>query len=158
MIVAGENVTVVGYGSQIQVLRAACAQAQKELGITCELIDLRTILPWDQETIIEANHYQTSHPLTAIAAVCQEDGTPGCEPRGAADGRLCGRDCQHHPGACCPVRATCVMLWQEKCFLHLEAPVQRVCGWDTPFPLAFEDFYLPDQHRCFEAIKAAATF
>ena len=47
---------------------------------------------------------------------------------------------------------------QDKCFLHLEAPVQRVCGWDTPFPLAFEDFYLPDQHRCFEAIKAAITF
>ena len=53
--ITGEHVTVVGYGSQIQVLRAACAQAQKDLGITCELIDLRTILPWDQDTVIEAS-------------------------------------------------------------------------------------------------------
>eukprot|EP00042_Codosiga_hollandica_P047667 m.521030 g.521030 ORF g.521030 m.521030 type:complete len:86 (+) comp57498_c0_seq10:775-1032(+) len=48
----GEHVTVVGYGSQIQVLRAACATAEQKLGVSCELIDLRTIVPWDEETII----------------------------------------------------------------------------------------------------------
>ena len=47
---------------------------------------------------------------------------------------------------------------QESCFLHLEAPVQRVCGHDTPFPLIFEPFYLPDKWRCIEAIKKAVNF
>lgn len=36
---------------------------------------------------------------------------------------------------------------QEECFLHLEAPIQRVCGWDTPFPLVNEPFYVPDKFR-----------
>jgi len=47
---------------------------------------------------------------------------------------------------------------QEECFLNLEAPIQRVCGWDTPFPNVFEPFYLPDKYRCFEAIKRVLEF
>ena len=42
---------------------------------------------------------------------------------------------------------------QEECFLHLEAPVQRVTGWDCPFPHVFEPFYLPDKWRCFAAVR-----
>lgn len=47
---------------------------------------------------------------------------------------------------------------QEECFLNLEAPVKRVCGWDTPFPHVFEPFYLPDKYRCLEAIKKLMDF
>lgn len=47
---------------------------------------------------------------------------------------------------------------QEECFLHLEAPIQRVTGWDTPFPHVFEPFYLPDKFRCFEAVKKLAKY
>ena len=47
---------------------------------------------------------------------------------------------------------------QKECFLNLEAPVQRVCGFDTPFPLSNEPFYVPDKYRCFEAIKASLEF
>lgn len=47
---------------------------------------------------------------------------------------------------------------QEQCFLHLEAPVQRVAGWDTPFPHVFEPFYLPDKYRCLEAIKKVINY
>ncbi|KAG4066656.1 hypothetical protein HA402_007292 [Bradysia odoriphaga] len=47
---------------------------------------------------------------------------------------------------------------QEECFLHLEAPVQRVTGWDTPFPHVFEPFYLPDKHRCLAAIKKVIDY
>jgi len=36
---------------------------------------------------------------------------------------------------------------QEHCFWHLEAPIQRVAGWDTPYPLAFEWEYFPGQAR-----------
>ena len=45
--------TVLGYGAQIQVLRKACDMAKEELGISCELIDLRTIIPWDVDTVAE---------------------------------------------------------------------------------------------------------
>jgi len=47
---------------------------------------------------------------------------------------------------------------QERCFLSLESPIQRVCGWDTPFPLVYEPFYVPDVFRCYEAIKATVEF
>ena len=44
-------------------------------------------------------------------------------------------------------------LVQERCFYHLEAPVQRVCGWDTPYPHAFEWEYFPGPERVATAIK-----
>ena len=47
---------------------------------------------------------------------------------------------------------------QDMCFLSLEAPIQRVCGYDTPFPLAFEKYYIPDEYKNFEAIKKAVNY
>jgi hypothetical protein len=47
---------------------------------------------------------------------------------------------------------------QEECFLNLEAPVHRVCGYDTPFPHIFEPFYVPDKWRCFETLKKLAQY
>ncbi|CAI5703244.1 unnamed protein product [Peronospora effusa] len=47
---------------------------------------------------------------------------------------------------------------QERCFLNLEAPIQRVCGYDTPFPLTHEPVYLPDALRNFEAIKKVVDY
>lgn len=47
---------------------------------------------------------------------------------------------------------------QERCFLHLEAPVQRVCGYDTPFPLVFEKFYVPDRLKVLDAIRGAVNY
>ena len=47
---------------------------------------------------------------------------------------------------------------QKECFLQLEAPIARVCGVDTPFPLAFEKLYLPDELKVFDAIKRTVHF
>ena len=44
-------------------------------------------------------------------------------------------------------------LVQERCFHHLEAPVLRVTGWDTPYPYAFEWDYFPGPRRVAEAIR-----
>merc|ERR1711871_475838 len=46
----GSDITVVGWGAQMHVLQKACDMAQEQLGISCELIDLRTIIPWDAHT------------------------------------------------------------------------------------------------------------
>ena len=51
----GNDVTLVGYGAQVQVLREVCDMASDQLGVSCELIDLRTIMPWDLETVAQVN-------------------------------------------------------------------------------------------------------
>jgi 2-oxoisovalerate dehydrogenase E1 component beta subunit len=124
----GRDVTVVGYGAQMKVLKAACERAEREMGITCDLIDLRTIAPWDQECV--------------VASVNKT-------------GRLVvSHEAQQTGGFAAEVIATVT----ERCFLALEAPPQRVCGMDTPFPLAFEKLYLPTIARSFHAIKQAKTY
>jgi len=47
---------------------------------------------------------------------------------------------------------------QNECFLNLEAPIERVTGFDTPFPHIFEPFYLPDKWRCFDAVKRVVNY
>lgn len=124
----GKDVTVVGWGSQMYVLAQACKMAQEKDGISCELIDLRTVLPWDAETITN------SVKKTGRLVVAHEAPVTGGF----------GAEIAAHI--------------QEECFLYLEAPVQRVCGWDTPFPLVHEKFYVPDVLRCYEGIKKAARY
>jgi len=47
----GTDVTLVGYGAQIQVFRDVCDMAKDQLGVSCEIIDIRTLLPWDVDTV-----------------------------------------------------------------------------------------------------------
>jgi len=124
----GNDITVVGYGAQIHVLSAACEMAEKELGITCELIDLRTIQPWDKKTVTDSVK-KTGRLLVS-----------------------------HEAPKTCGFAAEVVTTVQESCFAYLEAPIQRVCGYDTPFPLIFEKFYLPDKFKNFEAIKKCTKY
>ncbi|KAI8348813.1 thiamine diphosphate-binding protein [Choanephora cucurbitarum] len=125
----GTDVTVVGYGNQIYTLENAIQLAEKRLpGISCELIDLRTILPWDVETVVE------SVKKTGRLVIAHE------APKTAGVG------------------AEVTSTVMEHCFLNLEAPIQRVCGWDTPFPLVFEKYYMPTMIRCFDAIKKAVEY
>ena len=41
----------------------------------------------------------------------------------------------------------------ERCFSKLKCPVERICGWDSPFPLIHESIYLPNFNRCYSKIK-----
>jgi 2-oxoisovalerate dehydrogenase E1 component beta subunit len=51
--------------------------------------------------------------------------------------------------------AELVALVQEHCFYRLEAPIERVTGWDTPYPHAFEWEYFPGPDRIARAMKRA---
>ncbi|KAI8575986.1 hypothetical protein K450DRAFT_258826 [Umbelopsis ramanniana AG] len=125
----GNNVTVVGYGTQIYKLENAIQLAEKHIpGLSCELIDLRTIVPLDIDTI--------------------------CESVNKTGRLVIGHEAPKTGGFAAEI-TTAVM---ERSFLRLEAPIQRVCGWDTPFPLAFEKFYMPDMIRCYDAIKKVTEY
>lgn len=61
--IVGSDVTLVGWGTQIHVLRDVCKLAKDQLGVNCELIDLRTILPWDEETVIKVVNSFGQYPI-----------------------------------------------------------------------------------------------
>ena len=97
--------------------------AVEEQGIDAEVIDLRTLVPLDIEAV-EASVQKTGRCLVVHEA-----------PRTSGFG------------------AELATLVQERCFYHLEAPVQRVTGWDTPYPHAYEWAYFPGPKRLKKALE-----
>ena len=124
----GTDVTVVGWGGHLQVLTKACNMAYEQHGINCELIDLQTIVPWDKTTI------ENSVKKTGKLIV------------------------SHEAPITCGFGAEIVASIQDSCFLYLESPIQRVCGYDTPFPLVFEKYYIPDAYKNLSAIQKVVEF
>lgn len=110
----GKDVTVISYGHPLYTCSAAIAAAEKDLDVSIELVDLRTLYPWDRSTIIQ------SVRKTGRAVVVHES--------------------MINAGVGAEVAATI----QEDAFLFLEAPVQRVGGWATHMGLIFEKFNVPD--------------
>ena len=97
-------------------------------GIDCELIDLRTLWPLDIDCLVE------SAQKTGRVVVVHE--AP----------RTCG------------LGGEVSALLQERCFTHLEAPILRVTGWDTPFPYTLENEYLPLAPRILQGIEDSAAY
>jgi len=119
----GKEVTVLAYGTMVHVAEAAIAHS----GVDAELIDLRTLLPLDMETV--AASVQKTGRCVVIHEATRTSG----------------------------YGAELVAEVQEQCFWHLRAPVERVTGWDCPYPHAFEWEYFPSRERISEALKRAAA-
>ena len=103
-------------------------QAAEREGIDCELIDLRTLWPLDIDCV-------------------------------TASARKTGRVVIVHEAArTCGLGAEIAALIQERCFVHLEAPVKRITGWDTPFPYALENEYLPRAPRILKGLQETMAF
>ena len=51
VLTAGSDLTMIGYGTQLHVLKEVAEMAQEQLQVSCEVVDLQTILPWDEETV-----------------------------------------------------------------------------------------------------------
>lgn len=99
--------------------------AAQESGIDAEIIDLRSLWPLDLDTVV-ASVQKTGHCVVVHEAT-----------------RTSG------------FGAELVALVQEHCFWHLEAPIVRVTGWDTPYPHAQEWDYFPGPRRVAEGYKRA---
>ncbi|MDF1769232.1 alpha-ketoacid dehydrogenase subunit beta [Maricaulis sp.] len=116
----GSAITIVTYGTLVLVAQAAAEKA----GIDAEVIDLKTLVPYDLETIARSVN------KTGRCIVAQE------APRTSG------------------FAAELAAQVQEECFYALEAPIQRVTGWDTPYPHAHEWAYFPGPDRFINAMNA----
>ncbi|WP_438863715.1 alpha-ketoacid dehydrogenase subunit beta [Neptunicella sp.] len=123
----GSDITLLAWGAQMEVMEKAAEMADKQ-GVSSEIIDLRSILPWDAETVCE------SVSKTGRLLISHEAPLTG--------------------GFASEVAATI----QKRCFLHLESPIERICGLDTPYPLAHEKEYMPDHLKVYEGIMRSVNF
>ena len=117
----GADVTVLTYGTMVYVTEAAV----KEAGVDAEIIDLRSLLPLDLETI------RRSVEKTGRCVVVHE------ATRTSGFG------------------AELIAEVQEACFWHLRSPIQRIAGWDAPYPHAQEWDYFPSTERIARALTKA---
>ncbi|WPE21116.1 alpha-ketoacid dehydrogenase subunit beta [Shinella zoogloeoides] len=115
----GSAVTVVAYGTMVHVALAAA----EETGIDAEVIDLRSLLPLDLDTIVQS--VKKTGRCVVVHEATLTSGFGG----------------------------EVVSLVQEHCFYSLEAPVVRVTGWDTPYPHAQEWDYFPGPARVGRALQ-----
>lgn len=122
---AGDDLTMVSYGAMMREARRAVDRLEDQ-GVSVELIDLRTLVPWDAAAVL------ASVDKTGRAVIVQE------APRTA--------------GFAAEIAAEI----QERSLYALRAPVERVTGWDTVVPLRrAEHHYLPGAGRIVAAARRA---
>lgn len=123
----GSQLTVLCYGAMVHTCVEAAQMAEKD-GFDPEIIDLRTLLPLDAETVL------TSVRKTGRVVIA------------------------HEAPKTCGYGAELAAMIAEKALMSLEAPINRVAGFDTPFPYTLENEYLPSPDRVALAIKQTAQF
>ncbi|TSI04511.1 alpha-ketoacid dehydrogenase subunit beta [Lysinibacillus sp. BW-2-10] len=125
---SGDDVTLIGWGAMMPVIEKAAEEAEKS-GISCDVIDLRTLYPIDKEIIAE------SVQKTGRCVIVHE---------AHATGGL-GNDI--------------VSIINDTSFLYMKSPIQRVTGADVHVPFfALEDHYLPTPARVMKAIEDVMYF
>jgi pyruvate dehydrogenase E1 component beta subunit len=121
------QVTVLAWGAMVHTAIEA-AEKGAEQGYDLEVIDLRTLLPFDVDAIL-ASVRKTGRVVVV-----------------------------HEAPRTCGFGAELAATIQEKAMLSLEAPILRVTGFDTPFPYTLEHEYLPDAHRILDAVERVVSF
>ena len=123
----GKDVTVLCYGAVLHEVRKA-ADLLANHDISAEIVDLRTLVPLDEETVL--NSVRKTGRVVIV----------------------------HEAPRTCGFGAELAALIAEKALLSLEAPILRVTGYDTPFPYTLEHLYLPDAPKIFEACESVVDF
>ncbi len=125
----GRDITAIAWGAHVRTLKEAAQKLEAEDAADVEIIDVRSLAPFDYETVI------ASVVKTGRAVIVHE--AP----------RTCGFGAE--------ISAQIM----ERAVLHLEAPVVRVTGFDTPPPLSkLEDYFQPDVDSVVEAIRGCLRF
>lgn len=123
----GDDLTLVSWGPVVRTCREGIALAAREK-VGVELIDLRSLLPFDIETVIESvrktGRVVIAHEATKISGF-------GAEISAQVS---------------------------ERALDSLRAPILRVAGYDTPFPYALEKAHMPSPERILSAIRKALTY
>ena len=122
----GADITVVAWGAMLHEAKLACGQAA-ELGIDCELIDPRTLMPFDLDTV--ADSVKKTGRLVVV----------------------------HEAPKTCGFGAEIISMVMERAFYHLEAQPLRITGFDTPFPYTLENEYLPLAPRILAGLRHVAA-
>jgi len=123
----GTQVTVLSYSGMVPIAEEAAKKAA-EVGISVEVLDLRTLLPFDIDAII-ASVQKTGRCVIV-----------------------------HEAPKTCGFGAELVASIQERALEYLEAPIIRVCGFDTPFPYTLEHEYMPNADRVLSAIQSTLAW
>ncbi|ALC85304.1 2-oxoisovalerate dehydrogenase [Bacillus sp. FJAT-22090] len=124
----GTDVTLIAWGAMISIAEKAAELAALK-GISCEIIDLRTLYPIDRDII--ANSVKKT---TRAVIIHEAQNTGGL-----------GNDI--------------VSIINDTAFLYLRAPIERITGFDVPVPFfALEEHYLPTPARVVEGIEKVVHF
>jgi 2-oxoisovalerate dehydrogenase E1 component beta subunit len=126
----GKDITIVTYGLMVHESQKAAEQLEAEDGVSIEIIDLRTLLPLDEDAIIQ------SVKKTSRVLVVHEDTRTG------------------------GIAGEIAMRVNEKAFEYLDAPIARVTSIDTPVPYAppLEDYFLPQVADIVTACRYLAKY
>jgi pyruvate dehydrogenase E1 component beta subunit len=124
----GSQITVIAWGAMLQTTLEAVKDLNRK-GVSCEVIDLRTIMPWDTETVIE------SVKKTGRCVIVHE------ATKTAGFG------------------AEIIATINEEALMYLEAPIKRVTGYDIIMPyLKNEMLQLPSVDRIIKAVNEVVNF
>ena len=124
----GKDVTILAYGAMLHIAVSGAEMAQEKLGIDCEVIDLRSLVPLDIAAI-EQSVKKTGRVISVVEA-----------PSIAS------------------FASELSALVAERWIEYMEGPILRVTGYDVPFPYTLEHDYLPTPIRVFDAIKRVYNF
>lgn len=123
----GKDVTLLAWGAMVPVCVKA-AELCAPRGADCEVIDLRSLVPLDEDTILSS--VQKTGRVVIVHEAARTSGFGG----------------------------ELAALIAEEAILYLEAPIMRVTGWDTPFPYTLEHVYMPDPERVALAVGKVKNF
>jgi 2-oxoisovalerate dehydrogenase E1 component beta subunit len=124
---SGKDVTVIAWGAMVHTCLEAATLAE-QAGVDVEVIDLRTLLPLDEETFLESAK-RTGRVVVAMEAT-----------------RTCG------------LASEISAIIAEEAIEYMEAPIVRVTGYDTPFPYTLEHVYMPSADRVMRGIRKVMDY